>query len=194
MRVRQTSAEARSQRLPRLWLLSDERNDAVLEQALRALPRGSGFVFRHYHLATDARRLRWRKLRRIAAARGHVVVLAGSAALAREWGADGVYGGATTPRLSPGLMQIATAHGLRELASARRGGADAVMLSPVFSTRSHPGAATLGPVRFRLIAARSDLPVIALGGMTPATARRLRWVHWAAIDGLSTAPGRRSKA
>src|SRR5690606_31346999 len=173
MRVRQTSAGARSERLPRLWLLSDERNDAVLEQALRALPRGSGFVFRHYHLATDARRLRWRKLRRIAAARGHVVVLEGSAALAREWGEGGVYRRAPTPRHAPGVMQTAGAHGSRELASARRGGADAVMLSPVFSTRSHPGAATLGPVRFRLIAARSDLPVVARGGMTPATARRL---------------------
>src|SRR5690606_41293440 len=97
MRVRHTSAGARSQRLPRLWLLSDERNDAVLEQALRALPRGSGLVFRHYHLATDARRLRWRKLRRTAAARGHGVVLAASAALAREWGPERRHCGATTP-------------------------------------------------------------------------------------------------
>src|SRR5690606_41359681 len=130
--------------LRRLWLLSDERNDAVLEQALRALPRGSGFVFRHYHLATDARRLRWRKLRRIAAARGHVVVLAGSAALAREWGADGVYCGATTPRLSHGLMQIATAHCLRELSSARRDRYAAVYLTPVFLFWSPPSDPSLG--------------------------------------------------
>ena len=31
-------------------------------------------------------------------------------------------------------------------------GADAVLLSPVFPTRSHPGAPVLGPVRFRLLA------------------------------------------
>jgi len=60
-----------------------------------------------------------------------------------------------------------------------------VLLSPVFPTRSHPGQPTLGPVRFRLLAARAGLPVIALGGMNRATARRLAWPRWAAIDGLS---------
>ena len=63
--------------------------------------------------------------------------------------------------------------------------ADAVLLSPAFLTRSHPGAAALGPLRFRLLAAHARTPVIALGGMTPATAHRLVWPRWAAIDGLS---------
>ena len=35
---------------PSVWLLSDARNDAGLERALKALPRGSGFIYRHYHL------------------------------------------------------------------------------------------------------------------------------------------------
>jgi thiamine-phosphate pyrophosphorylase len=59
-----------------------------------------------------------------------------------------------------------------------------VLLSPVFATRSHPGAATLGPVRFRLLAARSLVPVIALGGMDTRRARRLGTRDWAAVDGL----------
>jgi thiamine-phosphate pyrophosphorylase len=63
--------------------------------------------------------------------------------------------------------------------------ADAVLLSPVFPTRSHPGAAALGPARFRLMARHAQMPVVALGGMTVRTARRLDWPRWAAIDGLS---------
>jgi thiamine-phosphate pyrophosphorylase len=59
------------------------------------------------------------------------------------------------------------------------------MLSPVFPTRSHPGAATLSIARFRELAALSTIPVIALGGMTPERARDLDWPRWAAIDGLS---------
>ena len=55
--------------LPRLWLLSDERNDKVLEHALRKLPRGSGFIFRHYHLSPRERLARYRALRRLAKAR-----------------------------------------------------------------------------------------------------------------------------
>jgi thiamine-phosphate pyrophosphorylase len=74
---------------------------------------------------------------------------------------------------------------LREIGLARRLGADAALLSPVFPTRSHPGGAVLGPVRFRLLARQARLPVIALGGMTGAKARALGWRSWAAIDGLS---------
>ena len=59
------------------------------------------------------------------------------------------------------------------------------LLSPVFPTRSHSGARALGPVRFRLLAARAAMPVIALGGLNPRAASRLRWHRWAAIDGLS---------
>ena len=52
-------------------------------------------------------------------------------------------------------------------------------------TRSHLDARALGPLRFRLLVARARMPVIALGGMTGQTARRLAWPRWAAIDGLS---------
>jgi len=173
--------------LPDLWLLSDERNDAGLEAALAALPSGSGFVFRHYHLPSGERLARFRTLRRICRARGHLAILADSALTALEWGADGLYGAPLMlgPRRA-GLLTIATAHDLREVARANLMGADAVMLSPVFPTRSHPGARVLGPVRFRLLARRARMTVIALGGMDAGLARRLDWRRWAAIDGLST--------
>lgn len=174
------------QPLPQLWLVSDARNDAVLERALERLPRGSGLIFRHYHLDPAARLARWRALQRLAKARGHVVVLAGDAALARRWQADGAYGGAALLGRGAALLRLVTVHSLRELARARR--ADAVLLSPVFPTRSHPGGTLLGPLRFRLIAARARVPVIALGGMNAPRARRLRWGRWAAIDGLAAVP------
>lgn len=172
--------------LPGLWLISDARNDAGLERALARLPRGSGFIYRHYHLPDPERFRRFRHLHRIARARGHRVILADSALTAREWGADGIYGSPRTlcPRRA-GLIHLATAHGLSELGLAARLGADAALLSPVFPTRTHPGGAVLGPVRFRLLARQSRLPIIALGGMTSHRARRLGWPRWAAIDGLS---------
>lgn len=172
--------------LPILWLISDARNDAGLEKALAALPRGSGFIYRHYHLDGPARHARFRALRRVARARGHVVILADSALTAREWGADGIYGAprALYPRRA-GLLHLATAHDFGELGLAARLGADAALLSPVFPTRSHPGGAVLGAVRFRLLARQVALPVIALGGMTTQRARALGWPCWAAIDGLS---------
>lgn len=168
---------------PRIWLISDARNDAALEKALKRLPRGSGLIFRHYHLPPIARRARFEALRRLARARGHVVVLAGTAGQALTWRADGAYGSAQMLAHGPALLRLATAHSLREIARARR--ADAVLLSPVFATRSHPGAQGLGAVRFRLLAAQARGPVIALGGMTRRRARGHGMKWWAAIDGLS---------
>ena len=176
----------RANPLPTLWLISDARNDAALDKALARLPHGSGLIYRHYHLPDPERFLRFRALRRIAKARGHVVILADSALTARAWGADGIYGSprSLTPRRA-GLYHLATAHDMGELGLAARLGADAALLSPVFPTRSHPGGAVMGPVRFRLRARQSRLPVIALGGMTAGRARTLGWPRWAAIDGLS---------
>ncbi len=159
------------QPLPAIWLVSDGRNDAVLERALRHLPRGSGFIFRHYHLGLAERRARFDRLSHIARARGHLVALAGTPAQARRWGADKAYGAGG---------QLVPAHSLRELRCATH--AEAVLLSPVFPTHSHPGAKVLGPLRWRLIAAHAKVPVIALGGMNPHRARRLKAAHWAGID------------
>lgn len=187
--------------LPDIWLVSDARNDARLERVLKRLPRGSGLVFRHYHLDAKERRTRFARLARIARARGHLVALAGSARLARRWRADAVYCApalrlagkpAAQGKLPCGqtrsaqgrILRLVTAHSLREVAMARRARADAILLSPVFATRSHPGARTLGPVRFRLLACHAKAPVIALGGMNAARARSLRWRKWAAIDGI----------
>ena len=173
------------QTFPELWLITDERNDAVLDDAIRRLPRGSGLIYRHYHLADAERIARFHELTRLARARDMVVILADSALTAAEWGADGIYGPphALYPRRD--MLRLATAHSLREIGEAHRLGADAVLLSPVFATRSHPGGVALGPLRFRLMAQFAKMPVIALGGMDQRNADRLGWPYWAAIDGLS---------
>ncbi len=165
----------------KIWLVSDARNDAALERALKRLPRGSGLIFRHYHLPPPERRARFKQLRRLARQHGHRMVLSGSAAEARHWGADGAYGA----DLSAGgrTLRLVTVHSLRELRRAHR--ADAVLLSPVFPTRSHPGGKVLGPVRWCSIAALSPVPVIALGGMTAPRARRIGAEHWAGIDAFA---------
>jgi len=171
--------------LPDLWLLSDARNDELLERALRALPRGSAFVFRHYHLDPRARRARFDELVPLTAEGGHLLILSGSDDQARAWGAAGSYGPPEAIGEAPELLRVATVHDAEEMAHANAAGADAAMISPVFATRTHPGIAPLGPEKFHALAALAEMPVIALGGMNPDRARELGWRRWAAIDGLA---------
>lgn len=187
MRRRQPGNTKSGNTLPRLWLISDARNDAVLERAIKRLPQGAGLVFRHYHLAPAARRKRFDRLAKLMRARGRPIVLAGDMRTARHWRADGCYG-APGAGADARLIRLLTVHDLRELASANRvSGPAQALISPVFATRTHPGGAHLGVPKFASLARLSRLPVIALGGMTRARARQISSIitGWAAIDGLS---------
>jgi thiamine-phosphate pyrophosphorylase len=151
-----------------VWLVTDARNDAWLDRAIARLPRGSGVIFRHYHLPPKERAERLSEVRRWCRRFGHRL----------EIGGDGY--GPPSPRRS-----LATTHNLREIGRANRFGAQAVLLSPVFPTRSHPGGSALGRLKFLTLARHARGPVIALGGMTGHRFRSLRVHGWAAIDGLS---------
>ncbi len=165
--------------------MTDERLGDALPAIVAAMPRGSGIVFRHYATPVRERRGLFAQIRRIARARGHVLLVAG------PWlrGADGVHG-----RRVRGGARIATrpVHSRRELIAAERAGVDAVFVSPVFATRSHPGGHVLGRAGFGLLVRDSRVPVIALGGMNPARARGLAWfgiAGWAAIDAWTALRG-----
>jgi thiamine-phosphate pyrophosphorylase len=177
---RHLSPKTTSPAWARIWLMSDERMGDALLPAIAALPRGSGVIFRHYSLASSARRALFDRVRALCRKRGLWLLLAGTAQQARAWGADGAHG-TTRGALS------APAHNRRERSAAERRGVKLVFVSPVFATQSHPGARALGPIRFGMIIRDARVPVIALGGMTRARARALRPFNiygWAGIDGL----------
>ena len=175
------------------WLMTDARNDTALEDAIARLPRGSGLIYRHYHLPPGERRARFAVLARLMRARGGQVVLAGTMAQARRWGADGAYG--VPGQVGPGArgLRLVTVHSLREIARARRLRTAALVLSPAFATRSHPGVPGLGAIGWRVLVRHAGASAVALGGMNAARARRLGAVPWAAIDGLSTGSRRGRK-
>ena len=154
--------------------MTDERLGEGLWGALTRLPRGSGVVFRHYATPAKERRALFRRVMRIARARDLVVVRAGDWAGPGEDGAHNQRG----PRL-----MTAAAHDRREAVAALRRGAHVLFVSPVFATRSHPGAVVLGPRAAQRVAQGMPVVTIALGGMD---ARRFRGLAgfdgWAGID------------
>jgi thiamine-phosphate pyrophosphorylase len=161
---------------PKLWLMTDERMGEQLWRALRRLPRGSGVVFRHYHTPPGERRRLFRKVAAVARARGLVLVRAGEGPLGAEAGTHG--------RRGAGLITW-PAHDRAEALRGVRAGAGLLFVSPVYATRSHPGAPALGPGTARRIAAGLPVRAIALGGVTREHGRsliRAGWWGWAAID------------
>lgn len=160
--------------------MTDERLGDALWTALRRLPPGSGVVFRHYTLAERERVRLFRSVRRRAHARGLIVL----SARVLFPGADGVH----APRVGSGRRQgLRTwpAHDRREALRGVHAGAAALFVSPVFATRSHPGASALGPVRAARIGRGLGVMTIALGGMNAWRWRKMRacgFDGWAGID------------
>ena len=191
--ARLQAKSARRTALPTLWLMTDTVRLPDPSAAIAHLPRGSGVILRH----TDAkaRQALARKIRPLCRARGLVCLIALDWRLAAAVGADGVHlpergpaaGALLWLRQRKGLLTMA-AHSGRAIARATRLGADAIILSPVFATASHPTARTLGSLRFAALTRATSQPVIALGGISDANVARLAHTRargFAAIGGLA---------
>ncbi len=184
--------------LPALILMTDDDRLADPVASIRALPRGSAVILRHYRLA-DREPLA-RKLARLCRSRGILLLIAGDARLASAVGADGLHMPEGLARLRgrhgwalrrKGWILTVSAHSPSSLFMAARSGADAALLAPVFTTASHPATPALGALRFAAWARLSPVPVYALGGITRANAHRLKHsgaVGIAAIGGLAVDP------
>jgi len=158
--------------LPQFFLLSDAQRLPDPGPLLARLPRGACVILRHKNsqmLADLARHIVPQ-----AHFMGLKVIVAGDVRLALRTGADGVHLSERQTRRGrpraltdkPGFLLTSAAHSRLALWHAQQAGADLVLLSPVFTTKSHPGTRGLGPLRFAVLAQLSAVPVIALGGVT----------------------------
>lgn len=153
-----------------LVLMTDDR-DADWAAAARRLPFGGVVVVR----ARDAKR---RKALAEELSGLATLLIADDPPLAKSVGAAGLHlperrmkEAAHWRARHPDWIITASAHSLKALMGAHV--LDAVFLSPVFATTSHPGARPLTPLRAALIAAQAPVPVYALGGVTVRNAALL---------------------
>lgn len=185
-------------RLPPAWLVTDAKRLPDPVPSVLRLPRGTGVLLRHYEWPMVKRLALARHLRAICRERGLVLLVAGDARLAAACGADGLHlpqgllaRAAGVKRRHPAWLITAAAHDAGAIAQAARAGIDAVLISPVFATASHPGAEGLGAVRFAALAGlarRSGLGVYALGGIDARSQQRLAHIPkngTAAIRGMA---------
>jgi thiamine-phosphate pyrophosphorylase len=153
---------------PRRWLIVDLAPGELLPEAARRLPPGSGLLLLSHGLKPGTRARLKRALRRIAHARGLVLI-------------DEAEGSA------------ARVHDGREIARARLRGTRLLLLSPLAPTRSHPGTAPLPRMRAAALRRLAGRQVLALGGMNSrrfGKASALGFSGWAGIDAWDARTGR----
>jgi thiamine-phosphate pyrophosphorylase len=117
-------------------------------------------------------------IRDLTAAAGATFIVNDRADVARACGADGVHLGqddlpvaAARAVLGPGPLIGLSTHSETQLAEARSAGADYLAFGPIFATTSKSTAdPVLGYERLRAARTLSTLPLIAIGGITAATA------------------------
>jgi thiamine-phosphate pyrophosphorylase len=162
--------------LPSLVLMTDDERLPDPCAAAARLPPGSLIILRAQKAAR--RKSLAAALARIARQRGLFLVIASDPLLAGA--ADGLHvpearlGEAAHWRARrPHWFITASAHSLSAAQRAARCGVDAVFLSPVFPTKSHPERLALTPIRLRLMVRQARVPVYALGGIDAANVARL---------------------
>jgi thiamine-phosphate pyrophosphorylase len=155
---------------------ADERIVSCIRHAAGALPPGALCVqLRDRRRARTGLRLFASRLRHVTRDLGVSLVVNGDAEIARDVGADGVHlperaeSSVSKARAvcGPRAWISVAAHSDDATARAVRDGADAVLVSPVFSKDAR-GVAALRSARS--VAARA-LQIYALGGVTPDNAR-----------------------
>jgi thiamine-phosphate pyrophosphorylase len=163
------------------------------ERVVARLPRGAAVVFRAFGAADAVER--GRSLARSARRRGVRLLVGMHGALGARLGAAGVH----LPERMAGrkgmvralrrrFLVTAAAHSLPAALRARRAGVDAIVISPVFPSRSPSAGRPIGVRGFARIARATPAPAYALGGVDIRTARRLSLsgaAGLAAVEGLT---------
>lgn len=178
-------------RLPRLFAMTDEtRSDDPLALIDR-LPKGTGLVFRHYGASNRLKIAH--DVVKMCRKREILCLIAGDPRIALALGADGVHlpermlgcppYGLNLIRQRGGILTAAI-HSRSAALTALKRGVDALFVSPVFATQSHPGQIGLGITRFALLIRGLVCPVFALGGQSLKNATRVQFAGASGMAGI----------
>jgi thiamine-phosphate pyrophosphorylase len=173
---------------PLLFFTEPARTPDPASTALQ-LPRGSAVVFRAFG-APDALR-RGLALRDVVRGRGVLLLVGADSALAARLRADGVHlperladRTGVIGALKRRFLVTAAAHSAPAVIRARRGGVDAVVVSPVFASASASAGRPMGARAFIRLVREARLPVYALGGVDAHSARALTHSDAAGVAGV----------
>ena len=183
--------------IPPIVLMTDDQRMPDPEAAIRALPRDSMVIFRHYDHPMRAQI--GANLRATCRAKGIPFLVANDLSLALRLDADGMHFPEYRALTDAGIYQRIPEYFLRtsachSLQTIRRLAMlpkqirpDGVLISPIFPTKSHPGANPMSQANIRHITGicqRAKMAPIGLGGISAQTIGNLRTSALASVAGI----------
>jgi thiamine-phosphate pyrophosphorylase len=177
-----------------LIFITDQASQARPEHVIEKLTKGSMVIFRDYDQQNRAEL--GTALSYICRAKEIKFLVAADLTLCLMLKAHGIHlpehmiGEAQNIRQHhPELFITASAHNEQAVKKAVDFGVDAILLSPIFPTKSHPEtfddpSLTIGTDRLKNICEKYNIALYALGGVTTETAIKLRGTGVAGIAGI----------
>jgi thiamine-phosphate pyrophosphorylase len=151
-------------RVPRQWMIADDRMGDRLWHAVRRLPPGSGILVIYRDLSTKRRAKLLSRLRTAARARNLIIV-------------------------DENAREAIRVHDISELRRALQQRIPMILLSPLNRTRSHPEWQPIKRMRAAALARLGKRRLFALGGMDETKFRRIErlgFQGWAGIEAFRT--------
>ena len=172
-----------------MLLFTDPQRTPDPAASAERLPRGAGVVYRAFGAADAVES--GRALARVCRRRGLILFVGADPSLAARLGADGLHlpeREAFRPgyvrRLRARFRVTASAHSLAAVRRALAAGAEAIVVSPVFQSRSPSAGRPLGLFALATLVRQADATVYALGGVNARTALGLRMTGVAGLAAI----------
>lgn len=185
---------AKGGNFPPFILMTDSKRLPDPSHIIPKLPAGSAVIVRHHTRMGKINLIH--KIKMICRKHKVKLLVSDDSQLAVSLHLDGVHLSEATLKKTaacgrfikpkPRFLVTSACHSLRALKWAEACKVDAVLISPVFATDSHPDTKTIGVWGFHNMTKRTLVKTYALGGLNKKTAQRLVTTKSCGFAGISS--------
>lgn len=172
--------------LPPMIFITDHNKITNINNVINNLPKNSMVIIRDYNI--DNRENYAFSIANICRKCGIKFLVAGDVKLARKIGADGVhlpeYMISEAEKINDMQFISVSCHNIDAIKNVGKYRVNAILLSPVFPTTTHPNTNIINLDMFKIMAEDSQIPVYALGGINEKNIKNLVGIKIAGIAGI----------
>ena len=171
-------------KLPKLFFFISSYD----ENHIRNLSKEVAIIFRNYEMEYNEELIL--NIKKACQKQGRKFILSNNLKLAIKLDLDGVYFPSFNKSINfnkgnfkKKFIIIGSAHSIKEIKIKERQGVQLIFLSPLFRLKKNNRF--LGPIRFNLLASKTNIKVIALGGINKLNFKKLNLVKSYGFAGIS---------